>query len=101
MPRERKTMAKGFYCGACGRSVATQENGVFRCTNEECGAMWWDHFTRPTAGQPRKGYRCPTCTNHTMHPLGMVAGAEVYGCSTCGSTVILRSPGIKIERVPT
>jgi hypothetical protein len=81
-------MAKGYACPICGSQTAQYEKGVFHCGNSVCGVIWWTTFDKPAAGVKRKGYTCFSCTRMTMHPIGVVAGAEIRRCSTCAATII-------------
>jgi ribosomal protein L37AE/L43A len=81
-------MAKGFACPECGSQTAQHEKGAYHCGNAECGIIWWTAFDKPAAGVKRKGFTCFSCARMTMHPIGVVAGAEIWRCSTCAATII-------------
>ena len=76
----------GMKCPSCGRKKASYENGALQCAG--CGTMCWTTFDRPSAGKPRKGWTCFNCGGMTIHPVGKVADAEVWRCSTCGTTFV-------------
>jgi len=80
------TKGKGYTCPECGKAVGKHEKGAFHCPS--CKTVWWGAFDRPSAGQPRKGYKCKSCGNQTVHPLATVASAKIWRCSVCASTIV-------------
>ena len=84
-------MAKGYKCPECNASTATYEKGAYQCQNQNCQAVWWSPFDRPSAGTQRKGYTCVTCDKKTIHPVAEVADATIWRCSTCGTTIVVRT----------
>lgn len=81
-------MAKGAYCPECGKQTGQFNKGNYQCSREECGAVWWTAFDKPSAGKPRKGYKCSCCGNQTVHPVATVAGAKIWRCSVCATTIV-------------
>lgn len=77
-----------FKCPTCNQRTAVEENGLYRCSDEECGAIWWGPFDRPYAGKKQKGYKCPNCTRQTIHPVGEISKVTVYRCSSCGAAIL-------------
>ena len=82
-------MTKGYMCPECGESRATYERGAYHCGNKKCGAVWWTSFDKPSAGAKKKGFECGSCGKQTTHKIALVAGADIWRCSTCGSTTVL------------
>lgn len=82
-------MAKGYECPECRKFTGRYAKGAYHCSGAKCGAVWWSAFDRPSAGAKRKGHKCMSCSNHTMHPVATVAAAEIWRCSTCATTVVL------------
>lgn len=80
---------KGSRCFNCRSFKMRDLRGVWQCSG--CGSVEWSMFTRPAAGEPRKGFRC-YCGNQTVHPVGEVAGALVSRCSVCGYTFVEPKP---------
>jgi hypothetical protein len=80
---------KGYQCPECSASTAKYEKGAYHCKNVDCGAVWWTAFDRPYAGEPRKGDKCVTCYNNTVHPIGEVAGGNIRRCSVCATTIVV------------
>lgn len=81
-------MSKGSKCPECNKNKAVYERGANHCQNTHCGTIWWTQFDKPSAGTKRKGYTCQICGKMTVHPLGVVAGAKVWRCSTCATTIV-------------
>lgn len=79
-------MPKGNKCAACGRSTAVFDRGAYHC--KSCESIWWTSFDKPAAGEKRKGYACISCGKCTIHPLGTVASAKIWRCSTCAMTMV-------------
>jgi ribosomal protein L37AE/L43A len=89
---------KGSKCPSCGQYKMHLRRGVWRCAG--CKALCWTLFDRPYAGKPRKGYKCYNCERQTVHPLGRVKGADVWRCSTCGTTLVDAVAGAKVTFSP-
>lgn len=83
-------MAKGYKCPTCSKFSGVYANGVHRCTNEACSSIWWGPFDKPSAGEPRKGYRCRQCDRQTVHPVAKMQGITIWRCSTCAATLLER-----------
>ena len=81
-------MAKGYKCPSCGGQTGRFENGHFQCTEKECNSIWWGPFDQPSAGEKRKGFKCPHCLKQTVHPVAELAKIKVWRCSTCASTLL-------------
>lgn len=79
-------MARGHRCPECCKLSGKYEKGAYHCGR--CGSIWWSPFDQPSAGGPRKGYKCTTCGNQTIHPQGTVAKAKVWRCSVCATTMV-------------
>lgn len=82
-------MAKGYMCPECGEARATYDRGAYHCGNKKCGAVWWTSFDKPSAGAKKKGFECHSCGKQTTHKIAQVSGADIWRCSTCGSTTVL------------
>ncbi len=81
-------MAKGNKCPECGKNQARYEKGALHCGNKSCGSVSWTAFDKPSAGEKRKGYECGACGKQTVHPIGVVAQAKIWRCSTCAATIV-------------
>jgi len=81
-------VAKGTKCPTCEGQTGVFENGRYQCSNSLCSTVWWSAFDPPTAGYPRKGYRCNNCANQTVHPVAEISNVNIFRCSTCGSAIL-------------
>jgi ribosomal protein L37AE/L43A len=80
-----------YVCQSCGNPTGTRiKNGYFECTDDKCGAIWWDVFDRPSAGIRVKGYECYNCNRKTMQSIAKIAGVNVRRCTKCGRTLLER-----------
>ncbi|KPM92548.1 hypothetical protein AOR11_24855 [Vibrio alginolyticus] len=84
-------MAMGYKCPECGSNTARKEKGAYHCQKSDCGIVWWGAFDKPAAGQKRKGFHCHHCEKNTVHPIADVAGATIWRCSICGTTIVAES----------
>jgi|CXWL01.1.fsa_nt_gi DNA-directed RNA polymerase subunit RPC12/RpoP len=78
-------MSRGYKCPTCSEMKGAYENGHYVCGNKSCGAIWWGTFDKPSAGEPRKGYKCHQCGKQTVHPMGVLNKVALWRCSTCGA----------------
>lgn len=83
-------MTKGYQCPNCEKYSGEYKNGSYQCTNEECLAIWWGPFDKPSAGERRKGYKCFHCGRQTVHPVGQIGSVKIWRCSTCAATQLER-----------
>jgi ribosomal protein L37AE/L43A len=83
---KEKYMPRGYKCPNCGAMQGKYENGQYVCGNKSCGSIWWGPFDKPSAGEPRKGYKCHQCEKQTVHPVGTLKDIAIWRCSTCGAT---------------
>lgn len=74
----------GYRCPTCEESKAKYENGHYVCQNDDCGAIWWGAFDKPSAGSPGRGYPCKHCQRNTLHWTGQIDSVHIYRCSICG-----------------
>lgn len=84
-------MARGFKCPTCGHLSGNYEKGAYRCTFKGCASIWWGPFDKPSAGKPRKGYKCHQCKQQTVHPVAEMNDISIWRCSTCGATLLEHS----------
>jgi len=94
-------MAKGLRCPFCStpqkskltlREVKSGQGQVV--THRECkgcGAIAWHPENEVAPGKPQQGKVCPYCRNNRLHLMHAVGGAEVYRCSNCKATVIIKT----------
>jgi hypothetical protein len=77
-------------CQSCGKPTGEyQENGYFRCTDDQCGAVWWGPSDKPSSKEGPRGIKCYQCRNKkTMLPITRLDNVEVYRCTICGCTLL-------------
>jgi ribosomal protein S27E len=75
-------MPINFKCPFCERNMGVFEQGTYRCNN--CAAVWWGPFDKPTANQQGRGYKCPECNNVTLFYVAEAGKFSIYRCGSCG-----------------
>ena len=78
-------------CQSCGEKTAVyiENNGHYKCTRPECGAIWWDIFDKPSGAHD--GYICYNCYNSEARPLqtiDQIGNINIRRCKICGRVLL-------------
>ena len=78
-------------CQSCGELTAeyNKKKGYHECKRQECRAIWWDIFDKPSGAHD--GYICYNCgaeNTRTMQSVVHTGNVNLRRCNRCGRTLL-------------